>query len=166
MEMESLESLTSQLEKTSLEEPFEQKYVLEQTLDTSKVEHITHIRLNFYQLWALFRVVPCISESNRNRLYEYKIRPTDGSGDVFTIYIWSKKGQLFKEMDWNIGSTCTELEDIQNFLEYLFDALNVYSQMYKCIENGVFKSNNEMVNRQLQSIRSSLLYHREFFEQL
>jgi hypothetical protein len=141
------------------------KYELDQEAQVLNAYHVTGIKLNFYQLWYMFRALPHVYDGGKSahlsgvKLYEYKLRTQ--TGDFFTIYAWSMKGGLLKETQWHVGATSREPVVIQDFLEYLYDVLRCYAKHFKCIERKVFESEYAEVDREMKEIKTGLIRYRD-----
>lgn len=136
--------------------------------DTNKIIYITSIRLNFYQLWAMFNQVPIVYENIENgetiKQYEYRIQQDE---DIYVIYANSNEKEGFlKIRNWNIGSTSRRKNDIDGFLRHLNNALKMYKEYYKCIERHIFNSENIYINEHMQLIKDGLLRNRDILKML
>lgn len=146
----------------------DEEYVLErdnpQDCETSNARHVTEIKLNMYQLWAMFGQLPKVYEKgksgvSRMKFYEYIIRGR--KSDIFTIYAWGHEKGFLHTKRWNIGATTKNEGAIQHFMDYLFLALKIYSENYKCMEKNVFKSGDVETDKHLKKIREELIENRE-----
>jgi hypothetical protein len=132
---------------------------------TSNARHITEIKMNMYQLWAMFGQLPRVYKKGHSSLmsnmkfYEYSIKGRNT--DVFTIYAWADKEGFLKTRKWNIGATTKDTAAIQHFMDYLFLALRLYSEHYKCMENNIFTSKDKEVDMHLKKIKKELIENRE-----
>lgn len=149
--IEKLEALCVGEEKT--------EFTLCNDISSHNCIQITSIELNFYQLWCLFGTEPRVFLNGKTgylsglNLYEYNC--LSKKGDVFCIYAWGNK-LLDLSGKWMIASNCKDQVEIQNFLEYLFDALKCYSKYYRSIEHGVFDSDIPVVNVRMKTIQQEL----------
>jgi hypothetical protein len=162
--LEKIKNLVLEDTETEVEE-----YVLERDnpmdCETSNARHVTEIKLNMYQLWAMFGQLPKVYEkgksglSNRLKFYEYIIRGRNT--DIFTIYAWGHEKGFLHTKKWNIGATTKNKGAIQHFMDYLFLALKIYSENYKCIENNIFKSEDAETDKHMKKIKMELIENRE-----
>lgn len=153
------------------ESPIDSGYELNQSLEIiQEVHYVTNIKMNFYQIWSIFGVLPNVYEKGKSgylndncKYYEYKIK---GPNAFFTVGAWNMKGSFLQENKWNISTTTNNQSDIKSFLEHLYKALELYSTHYKMIEKHIFQSTNEEIDMHLKRIKQELIENRETLKSL
>jgi hypothetical protein len=144
------------------------EYIVDNEVEYNKnINNVMKIRLNFYQLWAMFNQLPVVYEKicedgEIRKYYEYRIK---GDNDIYIIYGYGSEGFL-KLREWNIGSTTNNKNEIEKFLRHLEKALKMYNEYYKGIERHDFTSDNTDINEHMSIIKNGLLKYRETLKYL
>jgi hypothetical protein len=147
------------------------EYTIDNDIVYNSINHVIKIRLNFYQLWAMFNQIPIVYESidvdgELIKHYEYRIK-TDDNSKIYIIYANAKgEGGFLKTREWSIGSTTKQKSDIDNFLRHLDKALKMYKEYYKGIERHIFMSDNKDINEHMQIIKEGLLKNRDILKRM
>lgn len=144
---------------------YEAKFYLDNDLDSNHSYFVAKVHLNFYQMWTIFRVLPCVYESGKSK-YEWKFKHVS-SDTVISIYDWNNKDSLLNTKLWYIGSSSNDKKIVGEFLSVLCDAIQTYNVYYKQpIEEKTFTSDNESVDKELKVIKRSLVEKREILKKL
>ena len=144
---------------------YEAKFYLDNDLDSNHSYFVAKVHLNFYQMWTIFRVLPCVYESGKSK-YEWKFKHVS-SDTVISIYDWNNKDSLLNTKLWYIGSSSNDKKIVGEFLSVLCDAIQTYNVYYKQpIEEKTFTSNNQDVDKELKVIKRSLVEKREILKKL
>ena len=161
-----MDSLLSTFDRLNLKTP---QFQLTQCDHSCTPIFVTKINLNFYQLWSLFGELPIVTEqSDSVRCYTFVVSSKVDPKELFFIYANGYKGSLLNLISWNIG-TCQGVDPIhiQNFLEYLFDALKCFETYYQQnVSQLNFNHPNEIVQDNLNHIKNSLLHYHDVLVQL
>ena len=162
-----VDQLIKDLEKVDLigeEEPF---FMLDNNIKRDDLElyFITDVRLNFYELWAIFREIPNVNDDKK---IKYSWTFTDkNNGIIFVLCDWNNEKKLLQTRNWRILSNTLNDKIVSKFLNTLCSALECYNKYYKSnIESRDFSSDNQEVNRCLQDIKMSLIVNREILKSL
>jgi hypothetical protein len=144
---------------------YEAKFYLDNDLDSNHSYFVAKVHLNFYQMWTIFRILPCVYESGKSK-YEWKFKHVS-SDTVISIYDWNNKDSLLNTKLWYIGSSSNDKKIVGEFLSVLCDAIQTYNVYYKQpIEEKTFTSDNESVDKELKVIKRSLVEKREILKKL
>ena len=144
---------------------YEAKFYLDNDLDSNHSFFVAKVHLNFYQMWTIFRTLPCVYESGKSK-YEWKFKHVS-SDAVISIYDWNNKNSLLNTKLWYIGSSSNDKKIVGEFLGVLCDAIQTYNVYYKQpIEEKTFTSNNQDVDKELKVIKRSLVEKREILKKL
>jgi len=144
---------------------YEAKFYLDNDLDSNHSFFVAKVHLNFYQMWTIFRTLPCVYESGKSK-YEWKFKHVS-SDSVISIYDWNNKDSLLNTKLWYIGSSSNDKKIVGEFLGVLCDAIQTYNVYYKQpIEEKTFTSNNQDVDKELKVIKRSLVEKREILKKL
>jgi hypothetical protein len=158
--MKEINDILEQINNLVLSDTHCSEYRLESTQNMIDAMHITEIKLNMYQLWAMFGELPKVCKKGENvKVYEYTIRGKNK--DIFTIYAHGHENGFVKTKHWNIGATTNDTAAIQHFMDHLFLALRLYSEHYKCMENNIFESRNEEIDMHLKKIKRELIENKD-----
>lgn len=132
---------------------------IDNSIDTNHQCFITKIKINFYQLFTLFRELPTVYESGKCK-YEWKFTDITGT-HTYSIYDWNNKNKLINTTEWYIGANSLGKQSINNFLKVLCDAMKYYHTYYKCIEKNIFNSNIPNIDFDLKQLHQDIVLHKE-----
>lgn len=161
----SMDDLINQITNLKVEENIVNNnpiFTVDNTIDTSKKYYVTSIQLNFYQLLSIFSKIPCVYYSGKCK-YEWKISSDFGT---FSIYDWNNKNSLLETTNWNIGTDVQDTIHIAEFMQNLCDALECYNQYYKCIEYGIFESDDVSIDNNLKMIKKEFEKNEKLLKKL
>ena len=159
-----INKLINRFEDCSIDEN-ESGFEINQEVQVGSLYYITEVKLNFYQIWALFNTLPVVNLSGKCK-YEWRFTNKEND-DVFVICDWKNDKSLLQVKKWSILSTTLDDVKIGKFLKNLCDALECYNRYYKQgIESHTFISENPMVNSCLQDIKRSLFDNKEILKTL
>ena len=160
MNNSTTDNLIEQIESISLNQS---EFYVEETstlVSQDKKFFITKIRLNFYQLWSMFRQIPFIHTNGKCK-YEWIIRQ-ENSNRIFSIYDWNNKNKLIDTTQWYIRSNTPDCTD---FLKTLSDAIECYNLYYKHqIENNIF--DNDTLDPVVYEIKHNFIKHLSLLQTL
>jgi hypothetical protein len=162
-----IDKLIKDLESVDLESEEVPFFILDNDIkrDNLKLYFITDVCLNFYELWAIFRVIPNINNDDKIR-YSWTFTDKDAKY-IFVLCDWNNENKLLQTRNWRILSNTLNDKIVSKFLKTLCGALECYNKYYKhCIETRDFSSDNKEVNRCLQDIKISLIKNREILKSL
>ncbi len=149
----------NEVEENEVEEN-ESMFYIDNDLDTNHQYFVAKVHLNFYQIWSMFMILPCVYNSGKCK-YEWKLKHTK-SDVVISIYDWNNKNRLLDTKVWYIGCSVNDKKVIGEFLGVLCQAIECYNFYYKkSIETKTFKSEIEKVNEALQDIKNSLIENKQ-----
>jgi len=137
---------------------------IDNSIDTNHQYFITKIKMNFYQLFTLFRELPIVYQSGKCK-YEWKFTDITGT-HTYSIHDWNNKNILINTTEWHIGANSLGKQSINDFLKVLCDAMQCYHTYYKCIENNIFSSNIPIVDFNLKQLRKDIISHKETLKNL
>ena len=164
MVQEMVQEICQEMNELVLQK-YEAKFYLDNDLDSNHSYFVAKVHLNFYQMWTIFRVLPCVYESGKSK-YEWKFKHVS-SDTVISIYDWNNKDSLLNTKLWYIGSSSNDKKIVGEFLSVLCDAIQTYNVYYKQpIEEKTFTSNNQDVDKELKVIKRSLVEKREILKKL
>jgi hypothetical protein len=78
----------------------------------------------------------------------------------------NNENKLLDTNEWYIGTNHNDKEHVQIFLYTLLDAIECYNNYYYVIENGIYKSENDIVNCNLQYIIDDLMINWDTIQNL
>ena len=164
-----LENISSKLEEMSIEntqtKTQTQKFFLDNNVDTNHSYFIAKVNLNFYQLWSIFKELPCVYQAGKCK-YEWKFCHVD-SDAVFSVYDWNNNNNLLNTKKWYVGCNRNDKVLVSEFLKVLCDAIECYNKYYKtAIETKTFSSKIPIVNDALQDIKTHLIINRDILNKL
>jgi hypothetical protein len=126
----------------------DEEYMLKGNLEMKGAYNIGDVEMTFLQVWCLFGMPEGIM---KKRYYEYRI---DGPRSNFIIY--SVGERFLKITRWHIVSETLCERTNKAFLDHLQRGLDCYESYYRCIENGVYESEDTQVDKAIKDIMSTL----------
>lgn len=132
-----------------------------------KFNFVTDVKLDFYQLWSMFNIVPIVNKNGKTK-YEWRFTTTEQSDVIFILCnVPNKESNLnfINTKYWRI--LCNKKDDviIGYFLKTLCDALECYNTYYKeSIESHTFISEDPLINSCLQKIKNSIIKNRDILK--
>jgi hypothetical protein len=164
-----VEVISSDLETISINSEEDEEildiytYYLDPDAKINKKYLITKVNLNFYQIWTLFKELPCIYNTGKCK-YEWKIRQLN-SDVVFSIYDWNNNKRLLDTQTWYLGCNVNDETIICKFLKSLCESIECYNTYYKLpIETNNWQSDIPTVNDILQKMNEFMIENGELME--
>ena len=141
------------------------EFVLDNNLNIDDLFFMIKIKVNFYQLWTIFRELPKTYRSKNCKYAWYFLhKPT---GIIISIFDWKNEERFLNTKSWHIGASVNDKNVIREFVKTLFEAVRVYEKWYRIpIEQKTFKSDNPKVQMILQDIKVSIVKNKEILNSL
>jgi hypothetical protein len=155
------------LASLSVHKNSEEFYEVDSAIDTKNCMYISKVRLNFYQMWYLFRCIPRVYPNGKSgllrglQMYEFCFRKNK---EIFILYGWGN--EILKVKNWSIGTNTDNPLSIKHFMETLFDMVQCYSKHYKCMESNTWHSDNVEAHVRLQAIKKELVMYRDHLKSM
>jgi hypothetical protein len=150
---------------TNDKDKFEQRFYLDNNLDSDHSYFVAKVQLNFYQIWSMFRELPRINKSGKCK-YEWKFCHIK-TGAVFSLYDWNNKNCLLSTKNWYIGCNINDKALVSEFLSVLCEAIECYNTYYKtAIETKTFTSDIPEVQDALREIQMTIYNNKELLKSL
>lgn len=161
--IDNVDVLSSDLESVSISSDEEESYYLDKYAKVNNKYMITKVNLNFYQIWTLFREMPCIYDGGKCK-YEWKFRQKN-TDVIFSIYDWNNNTRLLDTVKWYIGCNVNDEFVISKFLECLCNSIECYNKYYKvAVDTRCWQSDVPTVNDILQKMKVFLIENSDLLE--
>jgi hypothetical protein len=162
-QIDKIDQLTDTLDEMNIEDTH---FVIDNYISYTKNEMkmITKIDMNFYQIWSLLGELPILRRQGKSK-YEWRFIRKDIPNVIFTIYDYNNKNNFLNTKVWYLASTTHCKQHNKEFIDTFLDGIKCYNTYYhQGIETRNFTSENTIIHKNLQKIKSELIEYRDLIK--